>query len=230
MSNELEIPENWTFQSNNIAENFDGHVREQLPWYDMVTRAIAHIARHYIPTNGVVYDIGASTGNIGTAIGPTIESRGAKLVAIDNSEEMAQHYRGPGSIAICDAMDYPYEEFDFAIAFLVVMFLPVAQRKAWLHSMQAKIKPGGALVVVDKCLPSSGYTSVILSRLALSSKLDAGVSGDDIVKKELSLAGYQRPINDKSLLPTRSIEFFRFGDFAGWIIPGPNEFNDVIHP
>ena len=30
----MEIPKNWSFASQEVAKNFDNHVREQLPWYD----------------------------------------------------------------------------------------------------------------------------------------------------------------------------------------------------
>ena len=56
----MDIPREWTFENTDVASGFDRHVREQLPWYDLVTGAVAHIARHYIPKDGLVYDIGAS--------------------------------------------------------------------------------------------------------------------------------------------------------------------------
>ena len=64
----MQIPSNWTFEDSDVAKNFNKHVREQLPFYDLVTNAISHIARHYVPENGLVYDVGASTGNIGKSI------------------------------------------------------------------------------------------------------------------------------------------------------------------
>ena len=48
-------------------------------------------------------------------------------------------------------------------------------------------------------------------------KINNGVNPEDIIKKELSLNGVQRPL-DKNELPSNSIEVFRFGDFAGWVI------------
>ena len=41
----MEIPKlgQWTFESENIAKSFDAHVREQLPFYDIVTNAVVHI-------------------------------------------------------------------------------------------------------------------------------------------------------------------------------------------
>jgi len=64
----MKIPDDWTFKSQDIAAHFDQHVKEQLPWYDLITKVIVCIARHYIESNGLVYDIGCSTGNITGAI------------------------------------------------------------------------------------------------------------------------------------------------------------------
>ena len=62
--------QDWTFQG--FAPEFDAHVREQLPWYGMATESVALIARHYIPRRGLIYDLGASTGNVGRALSPTL--------------------------------------------------------------------------------------------------------------------------------------------------------------
>ncbi len=42
--------------------------------------------------------------------------------------------------------------------------------------------------------------------------------GDDIVTKEIALAGIQRPLAITEL-GDGAIEMFRYGDFAGWIVP-----------
>src|SRR5690606_24935311 len=96
-------PGEWTFEDGRVASAFDRHVREQLPWYDLATGAVAHICRHYIPDGGLVYDIGASTGNIGRAIEKTLEQRRARLVAIEPSKAMRDMYVGPGTVVGADA-------------------------------------------------------------------------------------------------------------------------------
>lgn len=214
----MKIPDDWTFKNREVANGFDSHVRQQLPWYDLTTGVVAHVARHYIPQGGLVYDIGASTGNIGRAIEDTLTTRNAKIIPIDNSEEMASLYQGPGEIIIADALDYEFEPFDFAVAFLSLMFFPVARRKEWMTRMAMLIKQGGAMLIFDKCEPVGGYQSSVLSRLTIAGKLASGVSAEDILKKELSIAGVQRPIDWKDILPQNSTEIFRFGDFAGWLI------------
>lgn len=216
----LNIPKDWTFRDAGVASGFDAHVREQLPWYELATHAVAHLGRHYIPTRGLVYDIGASTGNIGRAIRETLEQRDARLVAIEESAEMAELYSAPGRLIVTDALTYDYDEFDFGVCFLALMFFPVATRRAWLERLVARLRPGGALVVVDKTTTPAGYVGTSLRRLAMAWKVSTGTSADDIVRKELALAGYQRPVSPE-LFDGLGVPFFQLGEFCGWVIEKP---------
>ena len=215
----MDIPRDWTFERASVAGAFDAHVREQLPWYDLTTGAVAHIARHYIPRGGLVYDIGASTGNMGRAIEATLNDRDARLVAIEASDAMCKLYDGPqaGRLVNADALTFEYEPFDLAICYLVLMFMPVAERAAFVRRLAATTRPGGALVIVDKVRAEAGYAATVLWRMTLAGKLAAGTDASEIVAKELSLCGVQRPL-DRSELPNGAVEWFRFGEFAGWLI------------
>lgn len=215
----MDIPKEWTFEHAGVAQSFNQHVREQLPWYDLVTGAVAHIARHYIPQGGLVYDIGASTGNIGKALEAALKQRQAKLVPIEPSAEMCGQYSGPGKehLVQMDACRFDYEPFDVAVCYLVMMFIPVGARAAFIAKLRASLKPGGAIVIVDKCEAATGYQATVLWRLTLAGKVAAGVSPEHIIAKELSLGGVQRPL-DPAILGENAAEWFRFGEFAGWII------------
>ena len=216
----MKIPGEWTFRDSRIAKGFDRHVREQLPWYDTATGIVAHVARHYITHGALCYDIAASTGNIGQSIRHILEARKARLIALDSTPQMAAQYRGkPGELVIADALDFAFEPFEFATCFLGMMFMPPSRRGVWLASVMHKIKPGGALVIFDKVEPVTGYAATVLWRLALAGKVAQGVPADEIVAKELSLAGVQRPLA-LAEIPAKAVEIFRFGDFAGWIIEG----------
>ncbi|MET1062467.1 MAG: hypothetical protein ABWX71_06190 [Aeromicrobium sp.] len=201
-----------------MAAEFDQHVREQLPWYDLVTSAVAQIARHYVPPNGLVYDIGASQGNIGRALRAILDERGALLRAIEPSAEMCDQYQGPGTLECVAAQDYDFDPFDFGVAMLALMFVPAAEVPALLARVTANIRPGGALVVVERTLPPAGYMSIVTSRLTLAAKAAAGAPADQIIAKELSLAGVQRPVDPALLARFGAVEWFRFGDFAGYVI------------
>lgn len=215
----FDIPTNWTFAEDSVAIAFERHVREQLPWYDLATGAVAHVARHFIPNGGRVYDIGASTGNIGRAIGATLDARSADLIPIEVSDAMARRYTGPfaGNLLVADARTVTYQPFDLAVLFLTLMFVPVADRLALIAALRASLKPGGAIIVFDKTEASAGYPATVIWRLALAGKLAAGVEPADIIAKELSLSGVQRPL-DPAMLGAGALEFFRFGEFAGWLL------------
>jgi tRNA (cmo5U34)-methyltransferase len=178
------------------------------------------LARHYIPQGGCVYDIGASTGNIGRALSDTIKQRNASFEAIEESQEMVQQYEGPPNIIRADAISYDYRPFDFAICFLVLMFFPIDKRGSFIRRLHNMIKPGGAFVVFDKIHQPEGYFGTAVRRLTMSWKVSTGTPSAEIVAKELSLSGIQRPINPK-ILGKDAKPFFQFGEFGGWIIERP---------
>ena len=213
----------WTFDTPEIANTFDAHVREQLPWYDMVTDAVVYIARNYLPEYGVVVDIGASTGNMVDKLMPLTFERMADVVAIEKS------------ISMCDVLKNKYKKSDCVVVensdvtrgdlpkanvyilFLTMMFIPIDKRKALMDSMRANCKQGGVIVVVDKICDHGGYFATVLKRLTMQFKLQQGAKPEDVLNKEMSLAGVQIPI-DPAILGADAKQFFRMGEFAGWVI------------
>ena len=121
----MDIPTNWTFETSGVAQGFDRHVREQLPWYDLATNAILHVARHYIPENGLVYDFGASTGNIGRALEPILTKRNAHLIGIEPSQEMIKLYNAPGNVICSKAETFSSEIRNYH--YIIICFETVYQ-------------------------------------------------------------------------------------------------------
>lgn len=219
-ASDFEIPAEWTFHNKDIADNFDKHVREQLPWYDLSTSIVAHFGRHYLAEGSTMYDIGASTGNVTLALKSEITSRKVRVISLDNSEEMAKVWRGVGCMEVADVRTYPFERYDFAVCFLLLMFLPPADQRRFVQELYSKLNVGGALVIFDKTDKFSGYLATVVHRLTMAGKMSTGVPAEEILKKEMSLAGVQRPIDVNHLLfnDMGASEVFRFGEFAGWII------------
>lgn len=221
------IPSNWTFKDGKVAEGFQRHVRESLPWYDLATGAVAHIARHFIPENGVVYDIGASVGNIGNCIRTTLEDRHAIFTPIEASQQMCDLYAGPGKVVCADAMTFDYQPYDCAIMFLVLMFMPPSSRLAWLVATLGKMRPGGCLILFDKfhSATATPYIETILRRMTLAGKVATGIPADEIVAKELSLSGVQRPLDHKAveMMSPNPRLVFQFGEFAGYVFSRPEQ-------
>jgi tRNA (cmo5U34)-methyltransferase len=220
--NTMNIPPVWTFDDDSVVDNFDKHVREQLPWYDMVSSAIAQIGNHYIPVGGVVYDIGASTGNVEKVLLDTLLCRNVQFIPVEKSSNMAAKYGGNYEVVCEDVTEFTFEPFDFAVCFLSMMFIPPHKRVELVKSMMYNLRDGGAIAIVEKTVPSGGYVSTVLSRLTLREKLNNGVSPADILAKELSLSGVQRPIDPVTLFANyKYTEFFRYGEFGGYILENP---------
>lgn len=213
------IPADWTFHSGAVADRFDDHVRESLPWYDLATFGVAHLVRCYLPAGGVVYDIGASTGNVGRAIRDALAAREASLVSIEVAQEMADRWVGPGELVVADATEVDYQPFDVAVLFLTLMFLPVSGRARLLRHLEQLCRPGGAIIVVDKTPLPGGYLGSAIHRLTLRQKEAAGIPAAEIAEKELSLSGVQRPVG--LALFDGWTEWLRIGEFAGYIYESP---------
>lgn len=211
------IPARWTFESAAVAKRFDAHVREQLSWYDEMTADVVHAAAHFIPRGGLIYDVGASTGNTGRALAPYIRDREARIVSIEASAEMSKLWNGPGELFTTDALCFEFQKFDLCLVLLTIMFMPVTYREDLVKRLTSLIKPGGALIIVDKVISPPGYVGTVFRRMAMKWKLDAGAKPDEILAKELSLGGVQRPI-DPNIIPIGAHRFFQRGEFVGWII------------
>ena len=152
----MEIPRNWTFKNQSVAQNFDVHVREQLPWYELATGIMAHCVRHYLPQNGVMYDLGCSTGNVEIALDETLTKRNNEYIPIDNSKEMLDQYKGSRDVKIANIESYAYKNYDVCVSFLVLMFLSLDERETLLETLLSKLNEGGCLIVFDKTEIASG--------------------------------------------------------------------------
>lgn len=217
----MKIPSRWTFNDRNVAKNFTSHVKEQLPWYPMVTSAVAHIVEAYLPENGLMYDIGASNGNIGRACAATIVAREAEIVGIEPSMEMISEYAAPGVLHHSTAEAYKYKPFDVAVLMLTMMFVKPSERYGLLHNLRHAMRKGGVIIVVDKIDPHAGYFGTVMRRLVWKAKLDYGANPSQVLRKEMSLNGVQRPTSDEFWGTINGArKWFQFGEFAGYVIEG----------
>ena len=215
------VPESWTFKNESVAKHFDKHVREQLPWYDSATHLVAHLVTAYAGENATVYDIGCSTGNLSATLSDTAKVRNWKWVGVDNSTEMLEQYRGiqAENLLSGDAGSFEYERHDVCVFFLSLLFMSRTDRHRLLNYMWSKLKPGGAMIVVDKIMPPDGYIGTVLHRYTIKSKFEAGANPIDIIRKEYALLGVQIPMTlDELPANSTPVPFFQNGEFFGVIM------------
>ena len=208
----------WSFESREIADKFDKHVREQLPWYDMLTDAVVYITRNYLTEGNRVVDIGASTGNLSRKLLPLANERKGKVLAIEKSMPMICKMDGMEDVGVMhgDVTEIDIPEAQVYILFLTLMFIPVDKRQKLLDTLADKVKVGGCVIIVDKICDHGGYFSTVMKRLTWNWKIQQGAEAEDIINKEMSLAGVQIPLDNYLLDEAK--QFFRMGEFAGWVI------------
>lgn len=206
----------FTFTADMVGGTFDAHVKEQLPFYDLVTDCVSMIVRNYLPRNGRLYDIGASTGNVTRSLRTLIKSRTVQAISIDSSQDMVDTWDGTGTAVCADAVKFDYQSFDVAVCFLSLMFMSIDERAELIDRLIRLRKTGGAIIVVDKEESGSGYYGTVMRRLTFDWKLKNGASPAAVIDKELSLSGVQRPMTIDELPNAK--EFFRLGEFVGWVL------------
>jgi tRNA (cmo5U34)-methyltransferase len=214
----MEIPESWTFKSKDIANDFDKHVVEQLPWYPLVSDMVRHIATCYLQDNNVLFDVGCSLGEVTHRLKDVIIARNITCYSIDPSSEMIKRFYGIGEVInsrIEDLENIP--NYNVCVCMLSIMFTDICKRSIIIRMLIDKCIIGGCIIVVDKIEQCSGYLGTCISRMSINAKLKSGVNPDDILKKELSLCGVQRPTNESIYIGEGFKKWFQLGDFVGYV-------------
>lgn len=210
----MEIPNSWSFKNKGVAEGFDNHVREQLPFYDVASFIAAHYLRANVPPGGLVYDIGCSTGNMEIKCQDLIKDRNLAWIGLDNSQDILKEYKGKLSPIQYDAQTFDYERFDIALCFLSMMFIRPMERRELLLELLEKMKPGGAIILFDKFQSQSS----IEEKLILHLKIDSGIEATQILQKEHSLIGVQFPMDHEELFQFHDEMIFKVGNFEGYVL------------
>ncbi len=219
----MKIDEKWTFDGEDIADEFDSHVRQQLPWYEMATSFITNIAASYLPQNGTLIDIGASKGNITHYLENQCRSKSVTVHSIEPSKEMVERWVGYGKVHNINAEEFKFHihKADVYICFLSLMFIKTKERNKLIQKICDNANPGAAVLIVDKCRLNISQVAVKAAHLA--EKKYHGVLEKDFVQKELSLRGIQVPTNKERLMKTfehnnfETEQIFQFGEFYGII-------------
>lgn len=195
-----------------IANNFDQHVEDQLPWYNLVCETIAFFVQSHLPNKGTIIDVGSATGTLRKNVQTILDARNAKLIEIDSEKNMNNN-----KDFICiKAEDYEPPTHDISVWNLTLMFINPAIRSKTLKKFYDKTNPGGIIIGVDRIAKPTQH-ALTYQRLILSQKK---ANPEQIIKKEIMLSGIQRPLTQ---IPGET--WFQYTDFYGWIITKPENLN-----
>ena len=131
---------------------------------------------------------------------------------------IARPYIRPGRAIMADVASYPYKPFDVAVAFLTLMDLPSSTRQLLLSTLRSKMRPGGAIIIINKEKPPRGSLSATASRLTFGCKVEREAHEARKWRGHYTLEIYSALY--RSELGPDAVEAFRLGDFVGWLIEG----------
>jgi tRNA (cmo5U34)-methyltransferase len=197
------LPEGkWAFNED-VAEVFAEMLENSIPSYQQMRLWTTRLAFNYLKPAASVVDLGASRGD---AFAPLLAAEpSAKFLAIEASEPMREvlvrRFQNAPNVTVsrCDlrydsAAALSAASADLVLSILTLMFVPVEYRQEVLSNVHQALKPGGALLLVEKVLGADACMDRILREEYYKFKADNGYTQEAIVRKKHSLEGVLVPV------------------------------------
>jgi len=219
----------WVFDEQ-IAKDFEEHVRNHTPFYDEVHRMVVELSKWFISKDGVVCDVGTSTGEAICNMSKSFSELDLTFYAIDPSAAMIRKACARcGHVNHITFVQRPAEEFDFPRCNLVIclytlQFIPKHKRQGIVDSIYAALVYGGGFILAEKVRVRPSQIDEWFVKHHEEMKRRKGVQEDEIVAKRRSLRGVLEPItvegNVRMLEKAGFLKwscFFRWYNFMGII-------------
>lgn len=187
-----------------VAAAFDDMARRSIPGYLESLRTIRWLAEEVVGprySEGVLYDLGASTGALEHALTPFLLRNDWRVVAVDLAAPMLEQAQarldGSGIEARiewrCEGIaDTQFEDAVMVVSNYCLQFAAPPQRHAILQRIYGALRPGAFLVLSEKTLDGDAQESLFQSRYD-AFKRDNGYSEEEISGKRAALRGVLQP-------------------------------------
>lgn len=222
-------PYKWTFETKEVAEVFDKHVEQSVPFYKVFHNMIGTFAQYYIEPHSQVVDVGCSTGKLLTSIAGVNNKPVVQFVGIDTSQAMIDKARECSkhlnvSFLKMDVCKFHFEEVSFIYSMLCMQFIPLADRVEVLKNIYNGMKENGAFVMVEKVKTPIIDIHDIYNDIYYDFKRSSGLTDTSILDKNVSLRGVMKPLTLEANIDMlkeagfSQIEvFMKYNNFAGII-------------
>jgi tRNA (cmo5U34)-methyltransferase len=157
-----EAGHHFTFDTK-VAAVFDEMVERSVPFYTEVQRMVIELALNYLDVDGVVYDIGCSTGTTLAALASLVDpARNIRFVGLEPAAAMREQAvsklataPAPERLTILPEAVENIERLDDARVIMMLytlQFIRPMQRLEVLKMCQASLQPGGCIILAEKIL------------------------------------------------------------------------------
>ncbi|GAA5126196.1 carboxy-S-adenosyl-L-methionine synthase CmoA [Alloalcanivorax gelatiniphagus] len=214
------------------AEVFDDMLDRSIPQYRELQRMIGELAARFAVPGSRIYDLGCSTGITLHSLDQTVDPA-VELVGLDYSEAMLDKARAnlaglpEGRLRLCAGdlnEGVTIDNASVVVLNLTLQFVRPLNREGLLRSIVEGLRPGGALILVEKVLGSDALLNRQWIALYYEMKKRNGYSETEIARKREALENVlipYRPDENLSMLSRAGLSsvdmFFKWYNFAGFI-------------
>jgi tRNA (cmo5U34)-methyltransferase len=222
----------WAFDDG-VTQVFEDMLRRSIPQYDVMRQTVFDVGCRFIKKDTDIVDLGCARGE---ALAPFIDRFGAqnRYLGVEVSEPMLAATRqrfsgliGTGLMRVqdCDLRyTYPLAKASLTLSIFTVQFVPIEYRPRLLADVFASTIPGGAIVLAEKIIGSTGANDRLFVDLYYDMKRRNGYSQQEIDRKRFALEGVLVPVTAKwneDLLReagfARVENFWRWMNFGAWL-------------
>ena len=234
---EVEVPEGqkWEF-GQDVTDAFDDMLKRSIPQHGLMRELVWRVGLPFQSNRHDVVDLGCSRGGALSlvAAGEVVEGYEApkRMVGLEISRPMAkaarERFAGDRRVEIRrhDLRSGVPGDLDptLILSVLTLQFTPIEHRQRILAACYERLRPGGALVLVEKVLGDGAVMDEVLVSTYWDTKREAGYTERQIRRKAMSLEGVLVPVtarwNEELLRKTGFAHvdgFWRCLNFAGWL-------------
>lgn len=210
----------WEFTPE-VADVFPEHVRASVPFYDAIQDLVAEASDWLLPDDGLVVDLGASTGTTAHRIATRHPARQLRVTLYDRERSMldraAETLAGVSTLRVdyvqADIRRDPlgHQDADLTLALFTLQFLSVPDRVQVLRHARQAAAPTGALLVAEKVRPPDSRWAEIGNDASHDWKAAHGIPDTAIRAKARALRGVLQPYPESTLV--QAVQD------AGWCCP-----------
>ena len=184
-----------------VAEVFPDMIQRSVPGYSTIVDTMGQICARYAQPQSNIYDLGCSLGAVSLAASKYIKSEDCHILAIDNSQAMAQrcelHVKAfkavtPISVICDDIQNIEIKNASCVVMNFTLQFIPPEQRIDIMHKIFAGLNSGGVLLLSEKLSHNTQQGNDLMIDLHHEFKRRNGYSELEISQKRTALEDVMR--------------------------------------
>ncbi len=220
---------NWNF-SGNVPQNFDKHITKSIPFYKESHYIGLLISDFFIPKNGLVCDIGCSTGTFISSLAERHSSKKFKIYGYDEIPGMVKiakkNCKKNSRIKIVkeDILKIKLKNLNYITSFFTIQFIHPSKRQKLFNNIYNGLEWGGGFLFFEKVRAPDARFQDMTNQIYTEIKIKNGFSDSEIINKTRSLKGVMEPFSSNAniLLAKRAgfkdiMSIFKYVNFEGFL-------------